>query len=503
VAAHIDATGRDSEWVFRLVYLNSAFESGIKSPLDEAILAHQHIDLAAWRKIDEVPFDFERRRASTLVDDGSKRLLVAKGAPEEIVKLSQDYQTAHGERVALDERKRRELLYRFEQLGEEGYRALAVAFGEMSPAHESAVVGSETKLTFAGFVTFVDPPKRDAAAAIRALAANGVGVKILTGDNERITRHICAEIGAPVTGVLTGQQLSRMTEQELRARLPSINLFCRVTPQQKERILLALKRTGRAIGFLGDGINDAAALHVADVGISVDTAADVAKEAADLVLLGRDLGVINDGVVEGRRTVENVTKYILMGSSSNFGNMFSMAGAALFLPFLPMLPTQVLLNNLLYDISEVGVPFDNVDPESIRKPEHWDIRLIERFMLVLGPISSIFDFLTFFALIWLFGAGQAMFQTGWFIESLATQSLVVFVVRTRGSPWRSRPHPLLTGLTIGVVAVGLFIPLTPIGALFGFVTPPVSFYLFVAATVTAYLLFVEYVKQHLYRYVKA
>ena len=249
------------------------------------------------------------------------------------------------------------------------------------------------------------------------------------------------------------------------------------------------------VGFLGDGINDASALHAADVGISVDSAADVAKEAADLVLLEHDLSVVHDGVIEGRRTVENVTKYILMGTSSNFGNMFSMAGAALFLPFLPMLPTQVLLNNLLYDCSEVGVPFDHVDAEALQQPVHWDIRFIERFMLVLGPVSSLFDFLTFFALLQLFGAGEALFQTGWFVESLATQALVIFVIRTRGPPWHSRPHPLLASLSIGVVAVGLLIPLTPIGSLFGFVLPPPGFYLFLVVTVAAYLLLVEAVKR--------
>jgi len=256
------------------------------------------------------------------------------------------------------------------------------------------------------------------------------------------------------------------------------------------------------VGFLGDGINDASALHAAHVGISVDSAADVAKEAAALVLLEHDLGVVRDGVIEGRRTVENATKYILMGSSSNFGNMFSMAGAALFLPFLSMLPTQVLLNNLLYDISEVGVPFDNVDAEALQKPAHWDIKFIERFMLVLGPVSSIFDFLTFFALLTLFGAGAAMFQTGWFIESLATQSLVIFVIRTRGAPWRSTPHPLLTGLTVGVVLIGLIIPLTPLGAAFGFQEPPLGFYLFRIGAVAAYLVLVEAVKRPLYRHAR-
>ncbi|MGA7545153.1 MAG: magnesium-translocating P-type ATPase [Methyloceanibacter sp.] len=498
LAGHMDHAGGSSEEVFRLAYLNSTFESGIKSPLDEAILSHQLLDVAAWQKIDEMPFDFERRRVSVLIDDGATRLLVIKGAPEDIIQLSVAYATSSGEQLALDAAARHELLQLFERLSEEGYRVLGVASRVMHRAHASAVVNDETELTFAGFAVFVDPPKNDAAAAVRALAAIGVEVKILTGDNERITRHICGEIGVSVSGVLTGQELASLTEDALRARLASVNLFCRVRPQQKERILLALKRAGKVVGFLGDGINDASALHAADVGISVDTAADVAKEAADLVLLEHDLSVVHDGVIEGRRTVENVTKYILMGSSSNFGNMFSMAGAALFLPFLPMLPTQVLLNNLLYDVSEVGVPFDNVDAEALRRPVRWNIRFIERFMLVLGPISSLFDFLTFFALLSLFGAGEAMFQTGWFIESLATQCLVIFIIRTRGAPWRSFPHPLLTCLTIGVVLLGVIIPLTPLGPVFGFVEPPPGFYVFLALAIAAYLLLVEAVKRHLY-----
>jgi Mg2+-importing ATPase len=376
---------------------------------------------------------------------------------------------------------------------------LAVASRILDRTHTSAVLGDEAELTFSGYLTFLDPPKTDAAAAVRALAEAGVEVKILTGDNERITQHICNEIGVAVKGVMTGQELAHMSNETLRVRLASVNLFCRVTPQQKERILLALKQGGSAVGFLGDGINDASALHAADVGISVDGAADVAKEAADIVLLEHDLGIVQEGVLEGRRTVENAIKYILMGSSSNFGNMFSMAGAALFLPFLPMLPTQVLLNNLLYDVSEVGVPFDNVDVDALRRPMRWDTAFIERFMLVLGPVSSLFDFLTFFALITLFGAGAAMFQTGWFIESLATQSLVIFIIRTRRRPWQSRPHALLAVLSIGVVAVGVLIPVTPLGALLGFVPPPLGFYLFLVAAVAGYLALVEVVKRAFYR----
>jgi P-type Mg2+ transporter len=497
LAAHVDQAGEDSGEVLRLAALNSTFQSGIKSPLDTAILSHGRIEAGAWQKLDEIPFDFERRRVSVLLGDGTTRLLVVKGAPEEVLARSVAYLGPERAELPLDGTVRERLLKRFETLGEEGYRVLGIA--SRAVEGDAIAPSDEDKLTFAGFALFVDPPKRDAADAVRALAEAGVEVKILSGDNERITRHVCTEIGIPIHGVLTGQDVSRLSEEALRAKAVSVNLFCRVTPQQKERILLALKRAGRVVGFLGDGINDASALHGADVGISVDNAADVAKEAADLVLLERDLGVVHDGVIEGRRTVENVTKYILMGSSSNFGNMFSMAGAALFLPFLPMLPPQVLLNNLLYDVSEVGVPFDNVDEEALKRPVRWDIKFIERFMLVLGPVSSLFDFLTFFALLSLFGAGQAMFQTGWFIESLATQCLVIFIIRTRGAPWKSRPHPLLTGLTLGVVAVGLLIPLTPLGRLLGFVEPPPGFYVFLVCAVAAYLLLVEIAKRWLYR----
>ena len=382
-----------------------------------------------------------------LLGDGTTRLLVVKGAPEEILERSAEYLAADGAEIALNDAARKQLLKRFEAWGEDGYRVLAVASRTVQA--DAISKGDEDRLTFAGFALFVDPPKRDASDAVRALAKSGVEVKILSGDNERITRHICTEIGVPIHGVLTGQEIARLSDEALQAQAESVNLFCRVTPQQKQRILLALKHAGRVVSFLGDGINDASALHGADVGISVDNAADVAKEAADLVLLERDLGVVHDGIIEGRRTVENVTKYILMGSSSNFGNMFSMAGAALFLPFPPMLPQQVLLNNPLYDFSEVGVPFDNVDENALKRPVHWAIGFIERFMLVLGPVSSLFDFLTFFALLSLFGASEAMFQTGWFIESLATQCLVIFAIRTRGVPWRSKPHPLLTTLTLG------------------------------------------------------
>jgi len=500
LAHHIDARGTDSARVLQLAYLNSAFETGLKSPLDDAILAHQTLDPAGWRKLDEVPFDFERRRVSVLIAKDTEHLLIVKGAPEDILRLSASYEGAAGDVQRLDGAMRADLLHRFELLCDDGYRVLGIASRAVAPDHDTAAVSDETELVFAGFAAFLDPPKESARGAIRKLAESGIALKILTGDNERVTRHVCVALGLPIAGVLTGDDLAQMSDEALLARLPSVNLFCRVTPQHKARILLALKRRGLVAGFLGDGINDASALHAADVGISVDSAADVAKHAADLVLLDQDLTVVHDGVIEGRRTVENVTKYILMGSSSNFGNMFSMAGAALFLPFLPMRPIQVLLNNLLYDCSELGVPLDRVDAEALRRPMRWDLRFIERFMLVLGPVSSIFDFITFAALLYMFEASEALFQTGWFMESLATQALVIFVIRTRGAPWLSRPHPALAALSLGVTAVGIILPLTPVAALFGFVAPPPGFYLFLAVTVIAYLALVEVAKRLFYRH---
>ena len=352
---------------------------------------------------------------------------------------------------------------------------------------------------FAGFAAFLDPPKASAGATIRAMAEAGITVKVLTGDNELVARHVFAEIGVPVTGALTGDALEHLTEEALIGQLPRINLFCRVNPQQKLRVLLALKRLGHVVGFLGDGINDAPALHAADVGISVDGAADVARAAADLILLEHDLSVVREAVTAGRSTVQNVSKYVLMGASSNFGNMFSMAGAALILPFLPMLPIQILLNNLIYNVSEIAIPFDHVDPESVIGPVKWDVKLIERFMLVFGPVSSIFDFLTFYALLYLFSAGEVLFQTGWFIESMTTQILVVFCIRTRRRFYRSRPCDFLVGMTLAAVAVAVVLPLLSLGRWFGFVMPPPLFFVFLTGATLAYLALVEVTKVIFYR----
>ncbi|MFM7083411.1 MAG: magnesium-translocating P-type ATPase [Hyphomicrobium sp.] len=495
----IDTEGRESEKVLELSFLNSYFESGIKSPLDKAILSKKTFTTSHFTKIDEIPFDFERRRISVLLDDGASHLLIIKGAPEDIISLSTHIRLENEQTENLSESGRKKLLSQFDQLGSDGYRVLAVAYRHFFRNQLQALKTDEEDLTFAGFLLFIDPPKADASSAVLFLKEQGVEIKILTGDNEKITTHVCNAIGLKIKGLLTGKDLDLLSEDALRARLSQTNLFCRLSPSQKERILLALKRSGCTVGFLGDGINDASALHASDVGISVDTAADVAKEAADLVLLDHDLRVLCEGIEEGRRTVKNITKYILMGASSNLGNMFSMAGAALFLPFLPMLPPQILLNNLLYDISEFGVPFDNVDKDATHKPVKWDLKFIERFMLVLGPVSSIFDFLTFYVLLKLFGENEAMFQTGWFIESIVTQALVIFVIRTEMAPWTSRPNQILTALSLSVVALGLLIPLTPFGQIFGFVSLPRSYFVFLFLAVVGYLFITEIIKRYFYK----
>jgi Mg2+-importing ATPase len=335
--------------------------------------------------------------------------------------------------------------------------------------------------------------------ALQELQELGVAIKIVTGDSELVTRHLCAQLKVPVSGVLTGVQVAQMDDHVLSTRAQAANLFCRIDPAAKNRIILALKARAHVVGYLGDGINDAPSLRSADVGLSVDSAVDVAKEAADMILLRHDLQVLRVSVLEGRRTFGNIMKYIMMGTSSNFGNMFSMAGAALFLPFLPMLPTQILLNNMLYDLSEVPIPLDKVDPDQLRRPRSLDMRFIRNFMVVVGPVSSVFDFLTFYVMLVIFQAGERLFQTGWFVESLCTQVLVIFVIRTRGNPIRSRPHPLLSATSLAIVAVAVLLPLTPVAPYFGLVALPWRFYAMLGGLVLVYLLIVELVKQWFYR----
>ncbi|HWQ94603.1 MAG TPA: magnesium-translocating P-type ATPase [Gammaproteobacteria bacterium] len=498
---HLDAYGRDSSEVLRLAYLNSYFETGLKSPLDEAILEHEEIDVSAWKKIDEVPFDFERRRVSVLVDNGTTRLLAVKGSPEDILRLSTHYAAgAEAAHQPLDQATLSRIQSLYDDLGREGFRVLGIAFREVARDHPHAVVSDETGLVFAGLAAFLDPPKQSAAGALAALAGSGVAVKVITGDNELVTRHVCKELGLAVTGMLNGSQIQQLDDQALQAHVEAVNLFCRVTPAQKNRIILALKARGHTVGYLGDGVNDAPSLHSADIGISVDSAVDVAKEAAEMILLRRDLHVLHDGVLEGRRTFGNVMKYIMMATSSNFGNMFSMAGAALVLPFIPMLPLQILLNNFLYDISEIAIPLDSVDEDDLKRPRHWDMAFVRNFMLSIGPVSSVFDFLTFYVMLKFLHAGEALFQTGWFVESLATQVLVIFVIRTRGNPFKSRPHAWLIWSSLIVVAVGALLPYTPLAAQLGFVPLPPAFFVILGAMVAVYLVMVEMGKRWFYRH---
>ena len=496
---HVDVSGNASAQVLALAYLNSYFESGLKSPLDDAILAHEEIDVSPWRKIDEVPFDFERRRVSVLVERAGARRLVVKGAPEDVALLCTHYQDAAGATVALNGPMRERIAALFDSLGQQGFRVLGIAWRDVPMDHPHAVVSDESELVFAGFAAFLDPPKQSAAAALRALADAGVVLKIVTGDNELVTRHVCGQLGLAVQGVLNGSDVTAMNDDALWARVETVNLFCRVNPAQKNRIILALKKRGHVVGYLGDGINDAPSLHTADVGISVMGAVDVARQAAAMILLEQDLMVLHQGILEGRRTFGNVMKYIMMATSSNFGNMFSMALATLFLPFLPMLPLQILLNNLMYDVSEITLPLDNVDAEDLAQPKRWDMGFIRNFMLTIGPISSLFDFLTFYLLIHLFDADQTLFRTGWFVESIATQVLVIFVIRTRRNPLRSHPHRWLVLTSLLVVVAAMTLPFTPLAHYLGFTPLPLSFFGLLAALLVSYLLMVEGAKQWFYR----
>ncbi len=498
---HLDPQGNDSARVLELVVLNSTLESGLRTPMDDAILRHAEVDVARWKKIDEVQFDFERRCVSVLADDGARRVLVLKGATEDVLKHSTQYETGPAAAGAappcapLDAATRAALVARHDALAAQGFRVLGVAWRETPRDQAAARLGDEAGLVFAGFACFEDPPKASAAAAIQALADSGVTVKIVTGDNELVTRHLCEQLGLPHADVLTGGEIASMADGALLARVETAQIFARVTPPQKNRIIQALRKRGHVVGYLGDGINDAPSLHSADVGLSVDGAVDVAREAADMILLDTDLGVVHRGVLEGRRTFGNILKYIRMGTSSNFGNMFSMAGGTLILPFLPMLPVQILVNNFLYDLSQVPIPLDRVDPAELARPRRWSTPEIRNFMLVVGPVSSLFDFATFWVMRHLFHAGQELFHTGWFVESLATQILVVFVIRTAGNPFRSRPSLVLVASSLVLVGVAVGLPWTPLGAHLGLVPLPAAFFGVLAGMVVVYLAAVEVVKR--------
>lgn len=498
--AAVDASGRPSEAVFELAWLNSRFETGIRSPLDQAILAHRTLDGGAWRKLDEVPFDFERRRVSVLLDDGRRRLLVCKGAPEELLRHCVACADGDaGDTTPLDDAARARIAALLEDAGLRGQRVLGVARRRIDDRTVDVSAADEHDLVFAGFVAFSDPPKASAAKALRALQAHGVAIRIITGDSEAVTRHLCEQLQQPVQGALSGEQMARLDDFALRAAVERTTLFCRVTPEQKNRIVLALQGNGHVVGYLGDGANDAPPLHSADVGVTVDSAVDVARQAADLVLLKRDLHVLLDGVREGRRTVLNVTKYVLMATSSNFGNMVSMAAAALFLPFLPMRPAQVLLNNLLYDLSELALPVDRVRREALQRPQRFDIAQVRRFMLWFGPLSSLFDIACFLLLWKVLHAGAAAFQSAWFVQSMATQVLVVFVIRTPVAPWRDRPAGWVSVASLATVTAAVVLPGTALGAAFGLVRPDLATLGLMTALTVGYLCAAEALKRHLWR----
>ena len=461
------------------------------NPLDDALWTSPaaravRSDDVAIHQLALLPFDHERRLVSALVDDPVQgRMIVTKGAPEAVLVRCPD--VAEAARRALDEQFAA------------GHRVVAVASRVVSPATTTISPEDEDQLDLRGFLVFLDPPKTSAGPALERLAALGIAVKVVTGDNASVAKTVCKQLGLADATAITGSEVDALDDDALLERVAGSTIFARVSPEQKARIVRVERRRGLDVAFLGDGVNDALALHAADVGISVDTATDVAKDAADVILLEKDLDVLADGVVEGRRIFANTVKYVLMGTSSNFGNMFSAAGASALLSFLPMLPGQILLNNLLYDASQLAIPSDQVDSEQLARPSRWDLRFIRRFMLVFGPLSSLFDFGTFAVLVWGFHAHAGLFRSGWFVESLATQTLVIFVIRTRRSPFtRSRPSAALAAAALGAVAVGAVLPITPLARDFGFAAPPIRLYLILALLVVAYLALIEAAKRRFF-----
>jgi len=501
---HLDVRGEPSEKVLHYGYLNSYHHTGLKNLLDEAILDHEELEerLKAnekYRKIDEIPFDFVRRRMSVVVEDETGlNTLICKGAVDEVLSLCTAV-TLHGEVIAVEpehDAKRRQIA---DDLNGQGFRVIALAYKEMPGASDDPVysVKDESDLILLGFLAFLDPPKDTAAEALKRLHGLNVDVKVLTGDNEIITAYICKEVGMPVEHLLLGSQIEAMSETELAEAASATSVFARLAPAHKERVIRALQSKGHVLGFMGDGINDAPALKAADVGISVDSAVDIAKESSDIILLENSLLVLEQGVLEGRRVFGNIIKYIKMAASSNFGNMFSVVGASAFLPFLPMLPIQVLTNNLLYDFSQTTIPTDEVDAGWLTKPRQWTIGKILHFILFIGPISSIFDYLTFFMMLYVFNCWQnpVLFHTGWFVESLFTQTLIIHVIRTNKIPFiesRASWPLILTSMTI--VSVGAWLTVSPLADTLGFVPLPPMYWLFLAAMLLCYAILTQVMK---------
>ena len=488
--------GASSPRPLELASINSRLQTGVHSPLDTAILSTSAPSASLATKVDEIPYDFERRRLSIVAEVSGTRLLICKGAPEGILPLLTGVESGVGAISPLDDAQRSAIISLNTDLSRQGLRVIAVAYKQM-PVQETVAVSDEQALIFAGYLSFSDPLLADTAEMVTQLRKDGVHIKVLTGDSDLVAAHVCGEAGISKGKVVTGDEIDGMTDGALGHVAERASIFARLSPAQKLRILNALRTRGHVIGYIGDGVNDAPTLHAADVGIAAPTAVDIAREAADVILLKPGLSVIHEGIQEGRKAFGNVMKYLLMGTSSNFGNVLSMAVASVAIPFLPMLPTQVLLNNFLYDLSQLTIPTDNVDAEYLQQPQRWDMRTIRRFMLVAGPISSLYDFVTFYVLLHFFHAKEAEFHTGWFVESLATQTLVLLVIRTMRSPFKSVPSSGLLTTVLCSFAIGLLLPYSPFAADLGFVALPAQYFLFLGAALITYLCLMETAKRWL------
>jgi len=507
---HVDITGKEDERVLELAYLNSHYQSGLKNLLDNAVLEHVEVhrrlhELDVYQKVDEIPFDFVRRRMSVIVRKGqASNLLICKGAVEELLGVC-NYYRQDDLILPLESSHMEEAHKVVKALNSEGFRVIAVAYREVAQAHAVYEPIDESDLILSGYIAFLDPPKESAGPAISALHSYGVTVKILTGDNEEVSRKICHDVGLAVDRILTGNQIEQMTDADLAGAVKSTTVFVKLYPQQKARIIKALQQQGHVIGFMGDGINDGPALKAADVGISVDNAVDVAKESADIILMEKNLIVIKDGVIEGRKVFGNIIKYIRMSASSNFGNMFSVLGASAFLPFLPMAPVQILFNNLMYDFSQTAVATDSVDEEYISQPRKWELGNIARYIFTVGPISSIFDYVTF-ALMWFVfkcttPAHAGLFQTAWFVESLLSQTLIVHVIRTGKIPFvQSKPSKPLLVTTFAISILGAYLPYSNFAPQLQMVPLPVDFWLYLSVIILVYLGLTQIIKTYLIRH---
>ncbi len=495
----VNVEGKESDRVLIYAYLNAASESGYANPIDTAIRSYKTFNISSYQKLDEVPYDFNRKRLSILFKKESKYLIVTKGALKNILDVCSTVEATEGKTIDIAP-ERQKLHQLAEDLGSKGFRTLGVAYRDFN--QDSFTKDDETKMTFLGYLALFDPPKAGIGDTLKELQQLGVTPKMITGDSLAVAMSIIEQVGLPEPKTMTGSELEKLSDEALMQRVQYTNVFAEVEPNQKERIIIALKKAGNVVGYLGDGINDASALHAADVGISVESAVDVAKEAADIVLMEKDLNVLIEGVKEGRVTFANTLKYVFMATSANFGNMFSMAGISLFLPFLPLLPSQILLTNLLTDFPELTIATDRVDKELVNKPRRMDIKFIRNFMIVFGLLSSIFDYLTFGALLMLLHAQPEQFRTGWFLESVISASLVVLVVRTRQSILNSKPGKYLLAATMATIGVTIIIPWTHIATLLGFRPLPLSFVLVLGAIVALYVITAESMKQVFYRQVK-